>query len=185
MSSASPITEDRLITGEELARMPGYYELINGKLITMSPTGELHGGFEGNVYFALRQYVNVHPIGRVRVGEVGMYLTRNPDTVRAADALYISNERYAQRGDEAYLTIAPELVVEVLSPGDAWSDVMQKIRDYLTFGVVVVWVVDPKNRTIHAYRSLTNVQVFTEQDDLEATDLLPGFRVPVTTIFEV
>lgn len=185
MSSAIPITEDRLITGEELARMPGYYELINGKLITMSPTGELHGSVALAIAAELRTFVHSQQLGRVSVGEVGMYLTRNPDTVRAADALYISNERYAQRGDEAYLAIAPELVIEVLSPGDAWSDVMQKIRDYLTFGVVVVWVVDPKNRTIHAYRSLTNVQVFTEQDDLEATDLLPGFRVPVTTIFEV
>ncbi len=90
--------QTKIITGDELAAMgdAGPCELVEGKIVPMTPTGDEHGGYEGNFYAALRSFVEATGSGKVRVGEVGIYTHRNPDTVRAADVLFISNERYAQ-----------------------------------------------------------------------------------------
>lgn len=114
-------------------------------------------------------------------GEVGIYVRRAPDTVRAADALFISNERHAGRGPTRFLDVAPELVAEILSPDDRWSEVMAKIDKYLAAGAVV-WVVDPTLRHVLAYRTLTEVRRFAEGDVLEDAALLPGFALPVTDL---
>ncbi len=124
-------------------------------------------------------------MGKVRVGEVGIYIRRNPDTVRAADVAYISNDRYAQRKKKrGYLDVAPDLVVEIMSPDDRWSEVTQKLREYFSIGVRLVWVADPAVRTVYAYRSLTDVREFTEADTLPGDDVLPGLSVPVASLFE-
>ena len=179
-------TETKLITGEELAAMGdiGPSELIEGRIVPTTPTGDEHGGCEGNFYAALRAFVQSHKLGKVRVGEVGMYIRRNPDTVRAADVLFISNERYAQKKSTGFLDVAPDLIVEVLSPGDSWSDVTQKLRDYFSIGVRLVWIADPQTRAVYAYRSLTDVREFTEHDDLPGDDVLPGFSAEVAQLFE-
>ena len=150
----------------------------------MSPTGDKHGSYEGNFYASLRAFVQAHPSGKVRVGEVGIYTGRQPDTVRGADVLFISNERYAQKKSSSYLDVAPELVVEILSPGDSWSEVMQKLREYFAIGVRLVWVADPQVRCVYAYRSLTDVREFAENDELPGDELLPGFAVKVAALFE-
>ena len=178
--------EVRLITGEELLAMGdiGPSELIDGRIVRMPPTAEYHGAYEGNFYKELRAYVDKHELGKVRVGEVGIFIHRNPDRIRAADALFISNERAARRSSSGFMDVAPELVVEILSPDDAWSDVIDKLRDYFSAGVLLVWVADPKSRSVFAYRSLTDVNEFTENDDLPGEDVLPGFKVRVSILFE-
>jgi Uma2 family endonuclease len=187
MARVTDVTEVRRITGEELAQMPdtGLCELINGRIVPMSPTGEEHGRIEGNVYEALKGFVRSHRLGKVLVGEVGIYTRRNPDSVRAADVLFISNERYARRsGSSAYLDVAPELVVEILSPRDTVMGLTEKLREYFAIDVRLVWVIDPKARRVYAYRALTDVREFVETDRLPGDDVIPGFEVPVVTLFE-
>ncbi len=176
----------RLVTGQELAALGDLSrcELIGGRIVPMSPTSDKHGSYELNFGVALRAFVQAHQLGKVRVGEVGIYTGRQPDTVRAADVLFISNERYARRKSPSYLDVAPELVVEILSPGDSWSEVMQKLREYFAIGVRLVWVADPQARCVYAYRTLTNMREFTENDELPGEDVLPGFSVKVATLFE-
>ncbi len=187
MSAVLAPAEDRLITGEELSRMAGVErsEIVNGRLVQMSPTGNEHGAIELNIGAQLLAYAETHQFGKVRSGEVGIYIRRNPDTIRAADVLYISNERYAGKRSASYLDVAPDLVVEVLSPGDSWSEVMQKLRDYFSIGVRLIWVADPDALTVYAYRSLTDVREFAEQDDLPGDEVLPGFSVKVAELFEI
>ena len=93
------VSETKIITGEDLAAMGdiGPYELVEGRLVPMTPTGDEHGGYQGNFYYAIRSFANAHKLGKVRVGEIGIYTRRNPDTVRAADVYFVSNERYAQK----------------------------------------------------------------------------------------
>ncbi|MCS6938735.1 MAG: Uma2 family endonuclease, partial [Roseiflexus sp.] len=130
MTTSAPETAERLITGSELAAMGniGRCELVEGRIIPMSPTGSegMHGFVEAALGAALLDYVRRCKIGRVGVGEVGVYTRRNPDTVRGMDVFFISNERYAQRTSRSFLDVAPELIAEVLSPEDSWSGVMQK-----------------------------------------------------------
>ncbi len=119
------------------------------------------------------------------VGEVGIYTHRNPDTVRAADVAFISNERYAERKQPSgFLDVAPDLVVEIMSPDDRWNDVTQKLREYFSIGVRLVWVAHPETRTVYAYRSMTDVREFGESDVLSGDEVLPGFSAPVGSLFE-
>jgi Uma2 family endonuclease len=179
-----PQTE--LITGEELAKMGhiGRCELVGGRIVSMSPTGDAHGGYEGNFYHEIRSFVHAHNLGKVRVGEVGVYVRRNPDTVRGADVLFISHERYAGKRSSSYLDVAPDLIVEVLSPNDAWTEVMQKLREYFAIGVRLVWVADPEAQIVYAYRALTDLREFPAGAELPGDDVLPGFSVPVARLFE-
>jgi len=182
-----PLQTETLMTGEELLAMGdiGPYELVEGRIVPMSPTGHKHARYESNFDEYLKAFVRQHNLGQVMVGEVGIYTHRNPDTVRGADVAFISNERYAQQKKESgFLEVAPELVVEILSPDDRWSDVMQKPREYFAIGVKLVWVADPETRTVYAYRSLTDVREFGEADTLTGDDVLPGFSVPVASLFE-
>lgn len=176
----------RLITGKELATLDNVEpcELVKGRIVLMSPTGDEHGAIEANISAELLAFVRSHKLGKVRAGEVGIYTQRNPDTVRGADVLFISNERYAEKGSGGFLDVAPDLVVEILSPYDRWTDVMQKLREYFAIGVRLVWVVDPQARSVHAYRALTDAREFAADDDLPGDDVLPGFAVAVARLFE-
>ncbi len=181
----SSITEP-LITGEEFAAMDiGRAELVEGKVIEMTPPQTAHGRCESKFTYALMKFALENKAGIVVSGEAGIYTRRNPDSVRGMDVAFISNARWAQqKNKDKYLEIAPELIVEVLSPDDRWKDVTQKLREYFNIGVQVVWVADPAARTVFAYRSLTEVREYTEKDALTGDEVLPGFSVPVASFFE-
>jgi Uma2 family endonuclease len=175
-----------LISGEELLAMGeiGRCELVEGRIIMLSPTGGRHGSIELNFGAALHSFVRPRKLGIVKVGEVGIYTQRKPDTVRGADVLFISTERHAQLTSAGYLDVAPELVVEVLSPEDRWSEITRKLQEYFRIGVKLVWAADPASHSVYAYRALTDVREFTETAMLPGDDVLPGFSVPVADLFE-
>jgi Uma2 family endonuclease len=186
MSTASLSTEDRPITGEELARMGdvGRCELVDGRIVPMSPTGCRHGEIEARIAEALAAFVRPRKLGRVLTGEVGLYTRRGPDRVRGADILFISNATYARRTPGmAFLDVAPELVVEVLSPDDRAVDVNQKLREYFAIGVGEVWVADPEARSVSTYRSPTDIREFRERDRLSGEGALREFEMRVADIF--
>jgi Uma2 family endonuclease len=185
MSGAA--VEQKLTTGEDLAEMVGVEscELINGIMVPMSPTGDAHGAFELNVGVELREFARVHQIGKVRVGEVGIYIRRSPDTIRAADVIFISNERYARKGNSAFLDVAPDLVVEIMSPTDSYAEVQRKLLDYFSIGVREVWVLLPDIGTVYAYSAPTELRAFGPDETLTASEVLPGFAVPVARLFEL
>jgi Uma2 family endonuclease len=177
---------ERLITGEELAAMGdiGPCELVRGRIVKMIPTGDEHGGVEALLVARLVNFVYSNKLGRVRSGEVGIYTQRRPDTVRGADALFISNERYAKKTKAAFLEIAPDLVVEILSPSNTWTEITEKLREYFVIGVRLVWVVAPTSRSVFVYRALTAVRELAADAELPGEDVLPGFTVPVAQLFE-
>ena len=182
---AQPTTIE-LMSGEQLHALGniGRCELVEGRIVKLSPTGSRHGSIEGNFYDALRSFVKPRLLCLVKFGEVGIYTHRHPDTVRGADALFISKERLAQIRSSGYLDVAPELVVEVMSPDDRWIEVTQKLGEYFQIGVKLIWVANPEDPIVYAYRSLTDVRQFTPNDLLPGDDVLAGFSVSVATLFE-
>jgi Uma2 family endonuclease len=187
MDARVAATQGKRLTGEELVRTPdlGPCELIDGKIVPMSPTSDEHGRIEVNVAVVLKAFARSHRLGKVLGGEVGIYTRRNPDRVRAADVVFISEERYARRSNPpGYLDVSPELVVEILSPGDTVTDLAEKLREYFAIGVRLVWVVDPRARRVFAYRTPTEMREYREPDTLPAEDAVPGFTIPVSALFE-
>src|SRR5437660_12854443 len=101
---------ERLITGEELFHSPdlGPYELVNGRVVPTMPTGDEHGDVEAELLMRLRVYGKETGRGRAGGGEVGIYIRRDPDTVRAADVVFISNAGDLRPRPQGYFVIAPE-----------------------------------------------------------------------------
>ncbi len=185
-SSRQVVVKPLPITGEELAAMGdlGRTELVKGEIIYLMPTGHPHSFYEGNITGFLFAFVREHKLGRVLPGEVGIYTHRRPDTVRGADVAFISHKRLAQVQSKSFLDICPELIVEVMSPDDTWSEVHEKLEEYFTVGAKLIWVLDPRRQCLHVYRSLTDLDLLTEKDTLTGGEVLPGFQVPVAELFE-
>jgi Uma2 family endonuclease len=189
---AKALLETEVSSGEELARMPrrGPCELVRGRIVRASPTAPEHARVAASFCFALRSFVKPRGLGEVLVGEVGVTTGRNPDTIRGADVAFISTERYETcRGKRGFLETAPELVVEILSPGDTPKEVDEKVSEYLASGVLLVWVVDPARRTVRSFRKGgeppgANLRVLAETDLLSGDDVLPGFSSTVGALID-
>jgi Uma2 family endonuclease len=178
---------DALITGDELARMPDHdlCELIDGRIVPMSPTNPEHGRIEANISAALRAFAGTQKLGIVMTGEVGIFTKRHPDRVRGADVVFISHEQYERRTKtRGFLDVAPELVVEILSPENAHIDMRQKVEEYLTIGVHLVMVVDPDSRTITAHGPDGVANRYGVEDVVPCETALPGFHFPVSLAFD-
>jgi Uma2 family endonuclease len=157
------------------------YELIEGSLVVMEPPGVSHGFVECNVAFLITAHVREHGLGRVVTGDSG-YMTRGDNrTVRAPDVAFLSYERFPQLPD-GYGATPPDLVVEVLSPGDRRGEVERKVREWLRFGVGMVWVVDPRERRVRV-STADATSLYGAGDTLTGGDVLPGFAAPVAALF--
>jgi Uma2 family endonuclease len=178
-----------LLTGDDLLEIVAEnpdkrYELIEGELIEMNPTGVEHGKLEFRVGLTLARYNDEHKWGTILTGEMGFYTRSGQHTVRAADVAFISYDRMPP-GElpEGYGSVPPELVVEIVSPTDRAINIEEKVQEWLDFGVNLVWVVYPKTRRVHVYTHGNPIVVLNEQDTLTGGDVLPGFSAPVSAIF--
>lgn len=175
------------MTAEELFLMPndGFcYELIEGELKKMSPPGSQHGRIIINVTTPLDLHVRKNNLGTVYAAETGFKIASNPDTVRAPDVAFVCRERVQQVGDTVgYWPGAPDLAIEVISPNDVYTEVEEKVFDWLESGAKMVIVVNPPTRTTTVFRSRTDIVMLTENDILETGDVISGWSIPVKDIF--
>jgi Uma2 family endonuclease len=178
----------KLITAEEFAEMPdpvdgSKEELVRGVIVTMPPPGFRHGATQVRVTSILDQFARPRKLGRVTV-ETGVITERDPDTVRGPDVSYWSAERLPlDQEPQGYPDVPADLCVEVLSSAKAMRRVREKIREYFTRGVLMVWIVDPEERTVTVYRSPDEARLFHESATLTGDDVLPGFACPVSELF--
>lgn len=177
----------RLFNAEQLLHMPGddfKYELVEGVLIPMSPTGFEHGDVALSLGSLLWQHVRANKLGKVLAAETGFKLASNPDTVLAPDAAFIRQEEIDRVGrTKKFWPGAPDLAAEVMSPDDTARKTDEKAKAWLTHGARMVWVVNPNRRTVTVYRPGMDAAVLTENDELEGHDVVPGFRCGVAEIF--
>ena len=177
-------TTTKLTTAEELLAMGdiGRCELIYGELVMMSPSGFEHTHIGIRVGRLLDVWNDQHKLGMVLGADGGFVVERNPDTVRAPDAAFVEARRIGDKLPTGYFEGAPDLAVEVVSPGDSWPEVNAKAEMWLAHGCKSCWVVDPRSRTVTVYRKDGSIGKFKETDELEDA-ALPGFRTPVAAIF--
>jgi Uma2 family endonuclease len=178
----------RLYTAAELCQLSQKgnkrYALVRGELVTMAPAGVEHGDRALGLGARMRIFAEDHDLGVVLAAETGFLLERNPDTVLAPDAAFVRKERLpAGKLPTGYFPGPPDLAVEVVSPNDKKSEVTDKIESWLHFGTKLVWVLRSSNKTVTAHRPDGTEQVFTDQDELDGEDVLPGFRIPIRHLF--
>ncbi|MET0396185.1 MAG: Uma2 family endonuclease [Longimicrobiaceae bacterium] len=180
--------KDRPVTADELLRMPddGFrYELVRGEIRKMTPAGGEHGRVGGNLMISLGGYVRAHRLGAVYLAETGFRLASDPDTVRAPDVSFIRSERVQVLGVvRGYVPGAPDLAVEVVSPGDTYTEVGEKVLQWLDAGTRMVIVVDPWKRWVTVYHSRDDIHVLGEDDVLDGGDVVPGWSMQVGELFD-
>ncbi len=188
MEQGGMATTDKLMTAEELLRLSDdglRHELVAGELRTMAPTGEEHGLVSANVACPLGAYTRERQLGFVYVAEAGFALTRDPDTVRAPDVAFVRRERVLATGPlKGFRDGAPDLVVEVISPNDTYTEVSEKIAMWLEHGARMVLAVDPRRRVVAVHRPDQPVRVLTMDDVIDGDDVVPGWRLPVRDVFD-
>ncbi len=178
---------NKLMTAEELERVPddGYqYELIEGVVHRMAPASFEPSSLAARVLTRIGSYVEEGGLGEVTGADGGYVLGRDPDTVLAPDVAFVRAERVPSPEERQHFAlVAPDLVVEVVSPSDRVRDVDDKVRRYVAAGVPVVWVFDPRRRTVTVQRPNAAPLVLGAEDVLEGEDALPGFRLPLSDLF--
>jgi Uma2 family endonuclease len=180
-------TTPQHMTADELFAMrdDGFrYELVKGELRRTPLAGAEHGMICVNVMMTLGRHIKLHSLGLGFGTGTGFKLGSDPDTVRAADVAFVARERIPESGiPETFWPGAPDLAVEVLGPDETYSEVEEKIDDWLDAGSRAVWIVNPERRRVTVYRSMTDVTRLSEGDELDGGDVVPGFRCKVSEIF--
>jgi Uma2 family endonuclease len=181
-------TDAKHMTARDLLRLPDdgiRRELVQGELREMPPSGHTHGRVAMRFSWPLGQFVDEHDLGEVYAAETGFLLAEDPDTVRGADAAFVARERVTQvEDDRGYFPGAPDLAVEVISPGDRYAEVEAKVEEWLDAGCRMVVVVNPRNRTVKVYRGMTDITVLTGDDSFDGEEVVPGFRLALPRLFE-
>ena len=178
---------EHIATAADLERLPddGFrYELVRGEVHKMTPAGNEHGKIAMSVAWRLAQHVENHGLGAVYAAETGFRLASDPDTVRAPDAAFVCQARLDEVGAVVgYWPGAPDLVVEVVSPGDRYGEVADKVAAWLAAGTQMVVVVEPRQRTVAVHRADGAIRTLGEGDVLEGGEVVPGWEVPVAALF--
>lgn len=181
----SMVHAQRIQSADELFQMPedGFsYELIHGELRRMSKPGARHGVIAMRLGGWLFDYVERNDLGLVLAAETGCRL--EDDHVRAADVAFIRKDRVEKHGIPIkQWPGAPDLAIEVLSPGDTYSYIQDKACDWIRYGTRMVLVADPEKRLVSVYRSRQEVRVLTVNEAIDGGDVVPGWRVELRKLF--
>jgi Uma2 family endonuclease len=186
--TSPPTVGGRLLSAEEFEALPesnGPCELVNGIIHPLMSNNPVHAHISSNLAFLLQDYMRRQKTqARVMCGEVGVVTSATaPATTRAADLAVISKERLPELPKTGFLRVMPELLVEIISGANTWTDTFEKIYEYFEGGAKLVWIVDPAMQEVRVFKSAKENDLLRASDTLSGGDVLPGFSVPVTEIF--
>jgi Uma2 family endonuclease len=173
----------RQLTLEEFAELPddgSKQELDRGEVKVMAPPGFRHSRTGRRVDRALSTHVEENALGEVFV-ETAFMLSSEPPVVRVPDVSFVLASRLPDEEFDEYLSGAPDLAVEVVSPNDRAEELRTKVRQYLDAGAVEVWVLYPKTRQIEVWGA--ERRDLNADDTLSSPELFPGWSFPVADLF--
>jgi Uma2 family endonuclease len=162
----------------------GASELVAGEIRMMAPASGAHGAVAGAIFAAVNAFVEQRQLGVCFPDNTGFALPGIENTVRSPDMAFVRGDRLPADGlSSGFVELAPDLVVEVLSPTETASDLEEKLRDYLASGTTLAWVIDPAKRVIIVRAADAPVRWLLADDLLEGGPVLPGFSIPVAGLF--
>ena len=192
MALRQPHTEAKLLTEAELMALgsDAWVEVLDGRLVDRPPNGLLHQVIAANVLRALDVFVRAQDLGFVFPDGLLYLLDANARGVNGAQVPDVSFVRVGRLPADYDLRRpfpgAPDLAVEVVSPGDDIAVLLYRVRRYLAFGTEQVWVVYPEPGELHQYRhDDPAVVTYQRGDTLDAGALLPGFTLPLDAVFKL
>ncbi len=181
------------MTADEFFDSPfaGGFELVNGRIVSKvgemfqdMPTGALHGAITDELETRISAFVRENKLGRVFAAETGFIVSEG--NVRGVDISFVGKAKIKEFGiPENFFPVAPDLAIEVISPGNTSAEIQEKIDEYLAAGTKLVWIVYPKQKMIQVHRQSNVINILRETDELDGEDVLPNFRVKLSEIFEV
>ncbi len=163
------------------------YELIEGELVPMARTDNEHGAICARLGFALKMYsMQIGRLARITESS-GPYYTRGDDrTARKPDVAFTFYTDRVPVAQEPvfYMNAVPDLIIEVISPGNTAEEMDDKIQEWFSFGVRLVWLIFPKSRRVYVYSDNRHAYILTRDEKITGGDVLPGFESPLKAIFE-
>ena len=184
-------TQKTLLTADEFydfcCKNDGRYELVDGEVVELSPVNDEHSGIASNIVTEFNNYSRKRGFGQAGV-EAGYIVLSGPDTVRGPDVSFRLVPRNRRRQNAGFLPDAPDIAVEVVSPSNTAAEMDRKIREYLAAGAQRVWVVYPPtpsaSRRVVIHHPDGATTIYTGDDVITDEELLPGFSLPLSEIFE-
>lgn len=174
------------LTSDDLLTLPDgkSYELVDGELVELKMSQE-SSWIAGRIHRRLSEFGEDAGLGWAFPEGTGFQcFPHDVDRVRKPDASFIAKARQPDGPiKQGYGRIAPDLVVEVVSPNDLAWEVEAKVNDWLDAGVSVVWVVMPQSRRVTVHRADTDIQTLAAEAELTLPDLIPEFRCRVANFF--
>lgn len=188
----SVLTESERELDEPVAvtPLPDRYELIDGEVVEVEEMGFYSSEIANRLRDELHDYGKSKQVGRARMEVLYPIPTKDdPGRLRRPDAAFATFERWPMdhpvsfQGNPA--NFVPDLVVEVISPSDNGDDVVSKLNEYLRAGVRMVWLIWPNEQQLYSYTAPKAVRIFSAEDVLDGGDVLPGFQVPMASLFPI
>lgn len=185
MSTAS---KPRLMTAEEFMDADlgdGLFELVRGEVLELSPPYSDHAYSCSRLSGVFYLYERESGYGYSLSNDASLRTRRDPDTVRGTDVCFYSEARFprSQIGPRL-LTIAPDVAIEVVSPSNRKTELLEKVVEYLAAGSLAVWLVYPRTRSVAVFRdSQTPPVLYEDGEAIEGLPELPGFRCLVSDLF--
>ena len=179
------IAAEPIVTPEELLEMPeaGQYELVDGQLVERAMSSE-SSFVAGNLFFLLKLHLRQSEAGWAFPADAGIQCFPDDATrVRRPDVLFVRRGKLPDGPGKGHLKVAPDLVVEVLSPHELAYDVDQKILEYRGAGVSLIWIVNPDTRQLRIHRRDGSITEIGPEGELSGEDVLPDFRCSVAELF--
>ncbi len=178
----------QLFTIQDLERMDSdeaeRYELVAGTLREVEAMGGRHGEIGVEIIVPLAVWVRGRDLGRVYTESTHFVISRNPDVVLMPDVAFVRADRLPPEDARfGVMPLAPDLAVEILSPSNRLTEMAEKIELYHRGGVRLVWVVQPRRRSVTAHVPGRDPWTVGEFETLDGGDVLPGFRLRVADIF--
>jgi Uma2 family endonuclease len=182
----SATTTKKLLTAEEFFLLPdpddgSQQELVRGEVVTMPPPGGLHGVTCSKTGRRIGNFVEDNDRGTVACNDTGFITERGPDSVRGPDISYWAKHRLKEV-PVGYIDIAPDMLVEVLSPSNTSKQIRAKLKEYFAKGVRLVWVIAPEDRTLTIYRTPDEGRVLHDTATVTGDDVLQGFTCRVSDL---
>ena len=173
-----------------LARTPEYnrrrFYLINGELFEMSPVQRIHSRLASRIDRIIGLFVEEHDLGETHV-ELGFYTAGDRTTLLAPDVAFVSAARLHDQPEDGFLSIMPDLAVEIASPSDSLAQLRRKAAVYLENGGNLVWIVLPAEKGVDVCRSADGARLDIEfvgaDGALCGEDVLPGFALKLSRLF--